>query len=457
MTVLGVVTFCKSKLLNCELRINYGVRNSKSDFGSNEMVKIRKSICNDFSIRRIGFFDSNLSHYICIMQLSVIILNYNVRYFLELCVLSVQKALETIDSEIIVVDNGSSDDSCAMMQTRFPEVKLIQNAENLGFPKGNNIGVAAAKGEYLCILNPDTVVAEDTFVKVLAFAKAQKNLGIVGVKLIDGSGNFLPESKRGVPTPWVAFTKIMGLYRWFPGIPVFTKYYAQHLRPDQTGKVAILVGAFMFLSRELYLEVGGFDENCFMYADDIDLSYQIGQKGKDNFYFHDTTVIHFKGESTSKDGTYMKRFQEAMRFFYQKHFKVSFFFEIFMSLGIFFFSLFKTIQGKSNIQKEPSHYLLYSQNEKLTKELQLTLGKKVAFQALEGEKMVNSSSLKMKQGTEIIVDTNYVSFRECITISESLKNKGFTFKILPKKANFLIGSNNNSERGVILKIPNNLH
>jgi len=125
------------------------------------------------------------------MQLSVIILNYNVRYFLEQCVLSVQKALENIDGEIIVVDNASSDDSCAMMQTRFPAIQLIQNKENLGFPKGNNIGVAAAKGDYLCILNPDTVVAEDTFEKVLAFVKAQKNLGIVGVKLIDGSGNFL--------------------------------------------------------------------------------------------------------------------------------------------------------------------------------------------------------------------------------------------------------------------------
>ena len=167
------------------------------------------------------------------MQLSIVILNYNVRYFLEQCVLSVQKALENIEGEIIVVDNASSDDSCAMMQKRFPEATLIQNTGNIGFSKGNNIGVAAAKGEYICILNPDTVVAEDTFVKVLAFAKAQKNLGIIGVKLVDGSGNFLPESKRGIPTPWVAFTKIMGLYRCFPKVSFFTKYYASHLRSNQ--------------------------------------------------------------------------------------------------------------------------------------------------------------------------------------------------------------------------------
>ena len=158
------------------------------------------------------------------MQLSVIILNYNVRYFLELCVLSVQKALETIEGEIIVIDNNSSDDSCTMMKQRFPKVKLIQNKENVGFPKGNNIGVAQAQGEYICILNPDTVVAEDTFTKVLAFAKRQKNIGIVGCKLIDGAGNFLPESKRGVPTPWVAFTKISGLYKLFPKSKIFGEY-----------------------------------------------------------------------------------------------------------------------------------------------------------------------------------------------------------------------------------------
>ena len=134
------------------------------------------------------------------MQLSVIILNYNVRYFLEQCVISVQKALQNIEGEIIVVDNNSSDESCAMMKERFPTIKLIENKENLGFPKGNNIGVAQAIGEYICILNPDTVVAEDSFEKILTFAKTKPDLGIVGCKLIDGAGNFLPESKRGVPT-----------------------------------------------------------------------------------------------------------------------------------------------------------------------------------------------------------------------------------------------------------------
>jgi GT2 family glycosyltransferase len=264
------------------------------------------------------------------MQLSVIILNYNVRYFLELCVSSVQKALENIDSEIIVIDNNSQDDSCAMMKRRFPNVKLIENKENSGFPKGNNIGVAVAQGEYICILNPDTVVAEDTFSKVLAFTKKQNDLGIIGVKLIDGTGNFLPESKRGIPTPWVAFTKIMGLYKLFPN--AFGKYYAHHLSENETGKVEILVGAFMLMKRDLYNEVGGFDENCFMYSDDVDLSYMVLKKGKSNYYFHETSVVHYKGESTVKDGTYMKRNQQAMNFFYKKHFRISFLFSVFMKI-----------------------------------------------------------------------------------------------------------------------------
>lgn len=384
------------------------------------------------------------------MQLSVIILNYNVRYFLELCVLSVQNALETIDGEIIVIDNNSSDDSCAMMQKLFPNVKLIQNKENIGFPKGNNIGVAQAQGEYICVLNPDTVVAEDTFVKVLAFAQKQSDLGIVGCKLIDGTGRFLPESKRGVPTPWVAFTKITGLYKLFSG--TFGKYYAQHLSENQTGKVAILVGAFMVMKRDLYLEVAGFDEDCFMYSDDIDLSYRVLKEGRFNYYFHETTAIHYKGESTVKDETYMKRFQEAMNFFYKKHFKSALFFSLFMKIGIVFFSLAKMFQGKPGIKIIPKSYLLYSANQKLADKLHLVLQKKVLFHDLKTEKTVISSAVKSKIGAEIILDNEFISFKKCIAILESSRNKGFTFKIIPKNANFLIGSNNSNERGEIIEI-----
>ncbi len=378
------------------------------------------------------------------MQLSIIILNYNVRYFLELCVLSVQSAIQNLDAEIIVIDNNSPDDSCEMMKQRFPNVKLIENKENSGYPKGNNIGVAIAKGEYICILNPDTVVAEDTFTKVLAFAQKQKDIGIVGVKLIDGTGNFLPESKRGIPTPFVAFTKITGLYKIFP--KAFGNYYANHLSENETGKVDILVGAFMLMKRNLYDEIGGFDEDCFMYADDIDLSYMVLQKGKSNYYFHETSVIHYKGESTFRDGTYMKRSREAMNFFYKKHFKASFLFSVFMELGIVFFSFVKMFQGKPKSKTSPDNIVLVSSDEILKDKLEKRLGKSVHFQQ-------DIFQLFSKNGkTEIIFDQNQYDFKSIINALESNKNRGFTFKILPKDASFCLGSNSSFDRGEIIKI-----
>jgi GT2 family glycosyltransferase len=386
------------------------------------------------------------------MQLSVIILNYNVRYFLEQCVLSVQEAIKEIDAEIIVVDNNSSDESVLMMKQKFPDVKLIENKENFGFPKGNNIGVRQAKGKYICILNPDTVVAEDTFTKILAFAERQNNLGIIGCKLIDGTGAFLPESKRGIPTPWVAFTKIFGLYKIFPQTKLFNQYYAQHLNENETGKVAILVGAFMFLEKELYEDLKGFDEDCFMYADDIDLSYRALQKQKSNYYFHETTVLHYKGESTVKDEKYMKRFQEAMNFFYQKHFKKSLFFTFFIQMGTWFFSFVKMFQGKVKIKPSPESYVFYSLNEDLSEKLALTLKNKVSFLEIPEEKMVNSCLVFKGKKVEIILDNQYVSFKKCIKIIETLKDKSITFKILPKKANFIIGSDSRNDRGQIVKI-----
>lgn len=386
------------------------------------------------------------------MQLSVIILNYNVRYFLELCVLSVQSALEHIDGEIIVVDNNSDDDSCEMMKQRFPKIKLIENRVNSGFPKGNNIGVAVAQGEYICILNPDTVVAEDTFTKVLAFAERQKNLGIVGTKLIDGAGNFLPESKRGVPTPFVAFTKMIGVYKLFPKVTVLGKYYAQHVSENETAKVDILVGAFMLMKRDSYQELGGFDENCFMYSDDIDLSYRMLLKGKSNYYYHETTVIHYKGESTIKDGVYMKRFQEAMEFFYKKHFKVSRFFSFFMKTGILFFSFIKMFQGQAKANKIPQSYILYSSNVELINKIASKLQKKVFLHDLKTEKMVISSKISFETKTEVLLDNNYISFKELINFIESLENKRLSFKVLPKNTAFFIGSDHSNERGAIIKL-----
>lgn len=382
------------------------------------------------------------------MQLSVIILNYNVRYFLETCILSVQKAIENLDAEIIVVDNNSSDDSCSMMKRLFPNITLIENKENLGFPKGNNIGVAIAKGEYICILNPDTVVAEDTFEKILKTNNWKLKTGIIGCKLIDGSGKFLPESKRSTPNPWVSFTKILGLYKLFPKSKFFNQYYAQHLNENQSGKVAILVGAFMFMKRELYIEIGGFDENCFMYSDDIDLSYMALKLGYENYYFHETTVIHYKGESTVKDETYMKRFQEAMNFFYKKHFKVSIFFSFFMKIGILFFSFVKMFQGKPKLIINPESYIFISDNQDLKLKLELKLKKKILISSLENSIEI---IIPLNKKTEIIIDTNCYKFKDSIAFFQNYKKENITFKILPPNSEFIIGSKSSNDRGEIIK------
>lgn len=372
------------------------------------------------------------------MQLSVVILNYNVRHFLEQCVISVQKAIANLDAEIIVIDNNSPDDSVQMMQAQFPEVRLIINKDNAGFPKGNNIGVGQAKGEYICILNPDTVVAEDTFEKVLAFAAKRSDLGIVGVKLIDGTGKFLPESKRGIPTPFVAFTKVTGLFKLSKSL---NKYYAAHLSENQTGKVEILVGAFMLMKRGLYNEVGGFDENCFMYSDDIDLSYMVLKTGKSNYYFHETSVIHYKGESTVKDEKYMQRFREAMDFFYRKHFRTSFVFDAFMKTGAYFFSIFKKNQTGS--KKEISNYILISSDINLKTEIEAALSTEIQL-------FPEAHMPEPTAQSQIIFDANAMLFSNIISSMEQWRNSGAAFRIAHRKSGFLIGSDSSNDRGEVV-------
>ena len=380
------------------------------------------------------------------MQLSVIILNYNVRYFLEQCVLSVQKALEHIEGEIIVVDNASTDESCEMMKQKFPEIKLIRNSENVGFPKGNNIGVAHASGEYICILNPDTVVAEDTFEKLFKFCHSElvseSNTGIIGCKLIDGTGQFLPECKRGVPTPWVAFTKIFSLYKLFPRLKWFNQYYAQHIAENENGEVAILVGAFMFMKRDLYLQVGGFDENCFMYSDDIDLSYMVQQLGKKNYYFAETTVIHYKGESTVRDVTYMKRFQEAMQFFYGKHFKKSIVFDYIMRFGSIIFSFFKKAQ-QQNRAVTIDEYVVFSRNVNF--KIPIAEDKKIGYLT-----DFNLFAPNSKKKVEVNFDTTTFSFKEISSFMHSKATKHITFKNYIATSNYCIGSNDANDRGEVL-------
>ncbi len=255
------------------------------------------------------------------MKLSVIIVNYNVKFFLEQCLHSVLKASKNCQVEIFVVDNNSVDGSNNLVKDKFPGIQLIENKTNNGFSCANNQAIKKTSGDYILLLNPDTVVEEDTFTKVIEFMDKTPNAGGLGVKMIDGKGNFLPESKRGLPTPWVAFYKIFGISRIFPKSKKFGKYHLSFLDKNKTHSIEILAGAFMLLRKNVLDKIGLLDETFFMYGEDIDLSYRILKAGYKNYYFPETTIIHYKGESTKKGSlNYVKVFYNAMIIFAKKHF-----------------------------------------------------------------------------------------------------------------------------------------
>ena len=255
------------------------------------------------------------------MKLSVIIVNYNVSHFLEQALNSVFKAMKNIDGEVFVVDNNSVDDSLTMLETKFPQVHLIANTENVGFAKANNQAIRISQGEYVLLLNPDTVVEEDTFEKCVRFMDETPDAGGLGVKMVNGKGEFLPESKRGIPFPAVAFYKLFGLSKLFPNSHKFGSYHLTYLSNDEIHSVEVLSGAFMMLRKSVLDQIGLLDEDYFMYGEDIDLSYRVLKGGYKNYYFPETRIIHYKGEST-KTGSlnYVHVFYKAMQIFAKKHF-----------------------------------------------------------------------------------------------------------------------------------------
>ena len=256
------------------------------------------------------------------MRLSVIIVNYNVKYFLEQCLCSLLRATEGIAAEIFVVDNGSADGSIAYLEPRFPAVHFISSDRNLGFAKANNLAIGRASGEYILFLNPDTILPETTLVRCLQFFESGNRVGAVGVRMLDGGGKFLAESKRSFPAPAVAFFKMTGLAACFPRSRVFGRYALGYLAEKEIHPVDVLSGAFMMVSSEAIAQAGSFDERFFMYGEDIDLSYRIQQCGYLNYYLGTVPIIHFKGESTRKISLqYVRLFFSAMRLFVKKHYR----------------------------------------------------------------------------------------------------------------------------------------
>ena len=254
-------------------------------------------------------------------KLSIIIVNYNVSYFLEQALLSVQKAMTGLETEVYVVDNNSVDGSVLMVRKRFPWVKLIDNNENVGFSKANNQAIRLSNAEYILLLNPDTVLEEDSLRKCCEFMDQHPQAGALGVKMLDGKGTFLPESKRGLPTPGVAFYKVFGFSKLFPKSKTFGRYHLGFLDENETHEVDVLAGAFMLLRKSVLDKIGLLDEDYFMYGEDIDLSYRVQKAGYKNYYFPHTRIIHYKGESTKRTSTnYVFVFYRAMIIFASKHF-----------------------------------------------------------------------------------------------------------------------------------------
>ncbi|HCI56143.1 MAG TPA: hypothetical protein DFI01_09520 [Bacteroidales bacterium] len=256
-----------------------------------------------------------------LIDLSIIIVSFNVRYFLELCLNSVEKAAKDIPSEIIVIDNNSSDDSCSMVNTLYPNIRLIRNSYNEGFARACNQGLRLAKGEFVLLLNPDTLIDENSLRCCINFMHIHPLAGAAGVKLLDGNGKYLRESKRAIPFTMTAFYKIAGLASLFPHSTLFSRYYMEHIDNNKTAEIEVLPGAFMFIRKNILGITGLFDERFFMYGEDIDLSFRIIKAGYKVYYYPEVKIIHFKGESSRKNPINSTiHFYKAMLIFAEKHF-----------------------------------------------------------------------------------------------------------------------------------------
>ena len=327
------------------------------------------------------------------MQLSVIIVNYNVKYFLEQCLCSVIKACDDIQAEIFVVDNNSTDGSKEFFSGRFASVTFVWLAANSGFSKANNIGLQKATGKYVLFLNPDTIIPEDCLKKCIGVFGTDNSIGALGVHMIDGSGSFLRESKRGFPFPFTSLFKLSGLISLFPKSAVFAHYYLGNLDEKKNCEADVLAGAFMMIRKLITDKLGGFDEEFFMYGEDIDLSYRIQNAGYKNLYYAETTIIHFKGESTpQKTIQYVKLFYGAMALFIKKHYnkRLSGIYNMLIRFTIFLKTSVprpgkktRPLSREINSEYQPSHVLIIGNQYEYDK-IKLVMEEKAAGRKLVG-------------------------------------------------------------------------
>ncbi len=378
------------------------------------------------------------------MDLSVVIVSYNAVDFLRLTLKSVLAACTQITAEVFVVDNNSTDGAAQMVASEFKDCKLIANKDNPGFAIANNQAIRMANGKYILILNPDTVVAEDTFTKAMGFMQKTSDAGGLGIRMIDGAGAFLPESKRGIPSPWAALTKMAGLSSLFPFSKIFAEYHKGYLSPDENNPVEVLAGAFMLFKKSVLDKIGLLDEDFFMYGEDIDLSYRAIKAGYRNYYFADSSIVHFKGESTIKDKIYVKRFYTAMVQFAKKHFNPSYGFilKVFIYLGVSFARMASTLK----------HAFALKEQKTTSSKITLLLLQKYlppvdTIHTLEKifEVKAVSDLATEHQGTVLFVQGK-MPYKQMIKTMDTHKDK-FSYRFFDPLKNVIIGSDNRIVKG----------
>ncbi|MDR1557223.1 MAG: glycosyltransferase family 2 protein [Tannerellaceae bacterium] len=386
------------------------------------------------------------------MKLSVIIVNYNVKYFLEQCLLSVRMAVAGIEAEVFVVDNHSTDGSVDYLRPKFPEVIFIENPGNRGFAVANNQAIRQCRGEYVLLLNPDTILGEESIRTLCFFLDEHPGAGGIGVKMIDGHGIFLPESKRSFPSPWVSFCKIFGLSKLFPASGYFARYSLPYLNPNKQHQVEVLAGAFMMLRHEALDKAGLFDEAFFMYGEDIDLSYRLVLNGYTNYYIPER-VLHYKGESTKRDEIrFVRNFYGAMLIFYKKYYPrsgwlMSFLIRLAIGLRAFAATLSRSAGGgKARKRKIKKRRLLVLCREKHFESVKAASVKCmpelefVNLWDLDTERVMDAICRRnqMKAFTDIAFCYPDLRFEQMLLFMDTMVNKKTTYHIYNKESGQLV-------------------
>ena len=395
--------------------------------------------------------------------LSVIIVNYNVKYFLEQCLCSVQKAIAGMQAEVIVIDNNSTDESVAFLQHNFPWVRLVANSINTGYAKANNQGWYMSGGDMVLFLNPDTILSEDCLKKSVAALKEDPRRGALGIHMLDGSGRFLPESKRGFPSPVASLFKLLGLTKIFPHSKKIAGYYQGHLPEKKDNAVDVLSGAYMMVKKAVLEKTGGFDEQFFMYGEDIDLSYRIQKAGYTNYYLAGSSIIHFKGESTQKNFAYTRMFYKAMDIFVQKHYgKQSRWFALLAKLAIGFGGMVSYLRqrfaGGAAVPLRTAVNTLIVGDTVDAGTAAAALG---VPQAAVQRKLVTVKNIPEMLAVlpdagihEIIFCTESTGYAPAIEYMEKMKN-GRDYKFFARGSNSMVGSSSKNKSGEIVRVDKN--